>query len=51
MSHLLLGATVLLLILVGWISVDIMGLAFWKSNRFPVEGQVRIELAIESMKY
>lgn len=39
MSHLLLGASVLLLILVGFISADIMGLAFWKSNRFPVEGQ------------
>jgi 3-dehydrosphinganine reductase len=41
MSQLLLGATVLVLILVGTVSLDIMGFAFWKSNKFPVEGKVR----------
>lgn len=40
MSQLLLGATILLLILVGIISADIMGFAIWKSNKFPVEGKV-----------
>jgi 3-dehydrosphinganine reductase len=40
MAQLLLVATVLLLILVGIISLDIMGLSFWKSNKFPVEGKV-----------
>ncbi|OAK98937.1 3-ketosphinganine reductase-like protein [Phaeosphaeriaceae sp. SRC1lsM3a] len=39
MSQLLLGATILLLILVGIISADIMGFAIWKSNKFPVEGK------------
>jgi 3-dehydrosphinganine reductase len=40
MSQLLLIATILLLILVGIISADIMGFALWKSNKFPVEGKV-----------
>jgi 3-dehydrosphinganine reductase len=40
MSQLLLGATIILLILVGFISADIMGFAIWKSNKFPVEGKV-----------
>jgi hypothetical protein len=40
MSQLLLGATIVLLILVGFISADIMGFAIWKSNKFPVEGKV-----------
>jgi 3-dehydrosphinganine reductase len=40
MAPFLLAATVLLLILVGIVSLDIMGLAFWKSNKFPVEGKV-----------
>ncbi|KAJ4320175.1 3-dehydrosphinganine reductase [Neodidymelliopsis sp. IMI 364377] len=39
MSQLLLGATVLVLILAGTVSLDIMGFAFWKSNKFPVEGK------------
>jgi len=39
MSQLLLGATVVLLILVGIVSADIMGFAFWKGNQFPVEGK------------
>ncbi|CBX92564.1 hypothetical protein IAQ61_006047 [Plenodomus lingam] len=39
MSQLLLTATVVLLILVGIVSADIMGFAFWKSNQFQVEGQ------------
>lgn len=39
-SQLLLGATLLLLILVGFVSADVMGFAFWKSNKFPVEGRV-----------
>ena len=42
MSQLLLGATVILLVLVGIISADIMGFAFWKSNQFPVEGRVSL---------
>jgi 3-dehydrosphinganine reductase len=42
MSQLLLVATFLLLILVGIVSADIMGLAFWKSNQFPVEGKVSL---------
>ena len=42
MSQLLLAATVVLLILVGVVSADIMGFAFWKSNQFPVEGKVII---------
>lgn len=40
MSQLLLGATIVLLILVGLLSADIMGFSFWKSNAFPVEGKV-----------
>lgn len=40
MSQLLLGATILGLALVGIVSLDIMGVAFWKSNQFPVEGKV-----------
>jgi 3-dehydrosphinganine reductase len=40
MGPLLLAATALLLILIGIVSLDIMGLAFWKSNKFPVEGKV-----------
>jgi 3-dehydrosphinganine reductase len=40
MSQLLLAATIVLLILVGFISADIMGFAIWKSNKFPVEGKV-----------
>ncbi|KAF9696041.1 hypothetical protein EKO04_005971 [Ascochyta lentis] len=39
MSQLLLGATILVLILVGTVSLDVMGFAFWKSNQFPVEGK------------
>ncbi|KAJ8114520.1 hypothetical protein OPT61_g3621 [Boeremia exigua] len=39
MSQLLLGATVLALVLVGIVSLDIMGFAFWKGNQFPVEGK------------
>ncbi|KAF1841012.1 3-ketosphinganine reductase-like protein [Cucurbitaria berberidis CBS 394.84] len=39
MSQLLLGATIVLLILVAIISLDVMGLAFWKGNQFPVEGK------------
>ncbi|KAF2856091.1 3-ketosphinganine reductase-like protein [Plenodomus tracheiphilus IPT5] len=39
MSEVLLGATVVLLILVGIVSADIMGFAFWKGNQFQVEGQ------------
>ena len=42
MSQLLLGATIILLVLVGIISADIMGFAFWKGNQFPVEGRVSI---------
>jgi 3-dehydrosphinganine reductase len=40
MSQLLLAATVLLLLLVGVLSLDIMGFAFWRSNKFLVEGKV-----------
>ena len=40
MSQLLLGATVIVLILAGVLSLDIMGFAFWKGNQFPVEGKV-----------
>lgn len=40
MSQLLLGATVIILVLVGLLSLDIMGFAFWKGNQFPVEGKV-----------
>ena len=40
MSQLLLGATVIVLVLVGLLSLDIMGFAFWKGNQFPVEGKV-----------
>ena len=40
MSQLLFGATILVLILVGIVSLDIMGFAFWKGNQFPVEGKV-----------
>jgi 3-dehydrosphinganine reductase len=40
MSQLLLGATVIVLVLVGLLSLDIMGFAFWKRNQFPVEGKV-----------
>jgi hypothetical protein len=40
MSQLLLVATILLLLLVGVLSLDIMGFAFWKSNKFLVEGKV-----------
>lgn len=40
MSQLLLGATIVLLVLVGVVSADIMGFAFWKGNQFPVEGKV-----------
>lgn len=36
------GATVILLVLVGIVSVDIMGFAFWKGNQFPVEGKTVI---------
>ncbi|KAF1835485.1 3-ketodihydrosphingosine reductase, Tsc10 [Decorospora gaudefroyi] len=39
MSPLLLGATIVLLLVAGIVSADIMGLAFWKSNQFPVEGK------------
>ncbi|KAI8936515.1 hypothetical protein NX059_006920 [Plenodomus lindquistii] len=39
MSQLLLGATIVLLVVVGIISAEIMGFAFWKGNQFPVEGQ------------
>ncbi|KAL5113948.1 3-dehydrosphinganine reductase [Pleosporales sp. CAS-2024a] len=39
MSPLLVAATIPLLIVVGILSVDIMGFAFWKSNKFPVEGR------------
>lgn len=41
MSDLLLAATIVLLVLVGIVSADIMGFAFWKGNQFPVEGKVR----------
>jgi hypothetical protein len=40
MSQLLLGATAIVLILAGVLSLDIMGFAFWKGNQFPVEGKV-----------
>jgi 3-dehydrosphinganine reductase len=40
MSQLLLAATIPLVILVGFLSADIMGFAFWKSSKFPVEGKV-----------
>lgn len=40
MSQLLLGATGIVLLLVGFLSLDIMGFAFWKGNQFPVEGKV-----------
>ena len=40
MSQLLLGATGIVLLLVGILSLDIMGFAFWKGNQFPVEGKV-----------
>jgi 3-dehydrosphinganine reductase len=40
MSQLLLGATIILLVVVGIVSADIMGFAFWKGNQFPVEGRV-----------
>ncbi|KAH7095990.1 3-ketodihydrosphingosine reductase, Tsc10 [Paraphoma chrysanthemicola] len=39
MSQLLLAATIVLLILVGIVSADIMGFVFWKGNQFPVEGK------------
>ncbi|KAF3034999.1 3-dehydrosphinganine reductase [Didymella heteroderae] len=39
MSQLLLGATGIVLFLVGVLSLDIMGFAFWKGNQFPVEGK------------
>ncbi|CAE7010359.1 hypothetical protein PTT_14254 [Pyrenophora teres f. teres 0-1] len=39
MSQLLIVAAIPLLVLVGIISADIMGFAFWKSNQFPVEGK------------
>jgi 3-dehydrosphinganine reductase len=42
MSQLLLGATIILLTIVGIVSADIMGFAFWKGNQFPVEGKVRV---------
>jgi 3-dehydrosphinganine reductase len=40
MSQLLQGATIIVLLLVGIVSLDIMGFAFWKGNQFPVEGKV-----------
>lgn len=40
MSQLLLAATIVLLLLVGVVSADIMGFAFWKGNQFSVEGKV-----------
>jgi 3-dehydrosphinganine reductase len=40
MSQLLLGATGIVLLVVGILSLDIMGFAFWKGNQFPVEGKV-----------
>ncbi|KAH8727613.1 3-ketodihydrosphingosine reductase, Tsc10 [Phaeosphaeriaceae sp. PMI808] len=39
MAQLLLGATILLVVLVGITSADIMGFGFWKSNKFVVEGK------------
>lgn len=44
MSQLLLAATVVVLLLAGAVSADIMGFAFWKGNQFPVEGQVSCQL-------
>ena len=40
MSQLLIAAAIPLLLLVGIVSADVMGFAFWKSNQFPVEGKV-----------
>jgi 3-dehydrosphinganine reductase len=47
MSQLLLGATIILLIIVGIVSADIMGFAFWKGNQFPVEGKVCINTQVQ----
>jgi 3-dehydrosphinganine reductase len=49
MSQLLLGATVVLLVLVGIVSADIMGFAFWKGNQFPVEGKVSLTFGVFSL--
>jgi 3-dehydrosphinganine reductase len=46
MSQLLLGATIILLIVVGIVSADIMGFAFWKGNQFLVEGKVCVLLFV-----
>ena len=40
MSQLLIAAAIPLLLLVGIVSADVMGFAFWKSNQFPIEGKV-----------
>lgn len=48
MSLLLLGATAIVLVLVGILSVDIMGFAFWKGNQFPLEGKVGTQILPEA---